>query len=194
MVGSQRRGAMGICGHAAAAVAAHRSDTGSPDDCRTDPDYSAYTGERSGQGLGLKVKVHDPAALPRWYNKLMAKTKPATVTDYINVAPKEAQPKLREIRAILKAVAPKAKEAMKWGSPVLEEKRILFAYTAYKSHLNFMPTHPSMAPFKKELAEYKTGKDTIQFSYDKPLPKALIRKIAAFRAKDVRENDARWMY
>jgi uncharacterized protein YdhG (YjbR/CyaY superfamily) len=50
-----------------------------------------------------------------------------------------------------------------------------------------------MKPFEKELAKYKTGKGSIQFPYDKPLPKALISKIAALRAKDLRENDARWM-
>jgi uncharacterized protein YdhG (YjbR/CyaY superfamily) len=123
----------------------------------------------------------------------MAKTRPATVTDYIGTAPKEAQKKLREMRAILKKVSPKGKESLKWGSPVFEEKRILFAYAAFKSHMNFMPTPSAMSPFKKELEEFKTGKGTIQFPYDRPLPKALIRKIAAFRAKDVRENDARWM-
>jgi uncharacterized protein YdhG (YjbR/CyaY superfamily) len=115
------------------------------------------------------------------------------VTEYIAGAPSEAQPKLRELRAILKGVAPRATEALKWGSPVFEEKRILFAYAAFKTHLNFMPTPSAMAPFQKELAGYKTGKGTIQFPYDQPLPKALIRQIAAYRAKDVRENDARWM-
>jgi uncharacterized protein YdhG (YjbR/CyaY superfamily) len=120
--------------------------------------------------------------------------KPTTVTEYINAAPKEAQQKLKEIRAILKKVAPGATETLKWGSPVFEEKRILFAYTAFKSHLNFMPTQSSLTPFKEELSEYKTGKDTVQFPYNKPLPKALIQKIATHRAKEVRENDARWMY
>ena len=123
----------------------------------------------------------------------MPTTKPTTVDQYINAAPMEAREKLIEIREILKNVAPNATEALKWGSPVFEEKRILFAYTAFKSHLNFMPTHSSMIPFKKELAKYITGKDTIQFPYNKPLPKTLIRKIATFRARDVRENDARWM-
>jgi hypothetical protein len=33
----------------------------------------------------------------------------------------------------------------------------------------------------------------MQFPYDKPLPKALITKIAKYRLKDVRDNDARWM-
>jgi uncharacterized protein YdhG (YjbR/CyaY superfamily) len=125
--------------------------------------------------------------------KPMPKTKPTTVAEYMNSAPKEAQGRLREIRSILKEVAPNATETLKWGSPVFVEKRILFAYSAFKSHLNFMPTRSALEPFKKELAEYTTGKDTIQFPYDKPLPKALIRKIAAFRAKEVRERDARWM-
>ncbi len=124
----------------------------------------------------------------------MQKTKPTTVDEYINAAPKEARSKLRELRAILIKVAPNATQTLKWGSPVFEEKRILFAFTAYKSHINFMPTGPAMKPFKKELASYTTGKDTVQFAYDKPLPKALIRKIAAFRLKEVRKKDARWMY
>lgn len=101
---------------------------------------------------------------------------------------------LLELRALLREVAPRATEALKWGSPILEERRILFAYSAYKTHLNFMPTKPAMKPFAKELAGYKTGKDTIQFPYGKPLPKALIRKIAVFRVKQVRETDARWRY
>jgi uncharacterized protein YdhG (YjbR/CyaY superfamily) len=57
-----------------------------------------------------------------------------------------------------------------------------------------MPTGPAIEPFREDLGDYKTGKDTIQFPYDKPLPAALIRKIAAYRVRQVTENDARWMY
>jgi uncharacterized protein YdhG (YjbR/CyaY superfamily) len=124
----------------------------------------------------------------------MSKARPTTVDEYIEVAPKEAQEKLREIRAVLKKVVPGAKETLKWGSPVFEEGRILFSYSAHKSHLNFSPTGPALKPFKEQLAKFKTGKDTIQFPYEKRLPKVLIRKIAAYRAKQVKESDARWMY
>ena len=124
----------------------------------------------------------------------MTKLKPSTVTEYIDSAPTEAREKLNEIRAILKKAAPNATETIKWGTPVFEEKRILFSFSAFKSHLNFMPTHPALEQFKDELADYKTGKDTIQFPYDKPLPAQLIRKIAEFRVMDVKENDALWMY
>lgn len=120
--------------------------------------------------------------------------KPTTVAGYIDSAPEPARERLRAIRAILKEVAPEATEALKWGHPVLEEKRILFSYSAHRAHLNFTPTGPSLEPFLAELAEYRTSKDTIHFPYDRPLPAELIRKIAAHRAEDVRDNDARWMY
>jgi uncharacterized protein YdhG (YjbR/CyaY superfamily) len=120
--------------------------------------------------------------------------KPTTVDEYINTAPEKAQAKLLEIRALLREVAPRATEAIKWGHPVFIEKRILFSFSAFKSHLTFMPTQPSIEPFKKELESYQTGKDTIQFPYDKPLPGSLIQKIAAYRVRDVLENDAKWMY
>ncbi len=124
----------------------------------------------------------------------MTKSKPSTVYEYIESAPAEAKAMLRELRAILKKVSPHATETLKWRSPVFEDGRILFSYAAYKSHLNFMPTKPAMEPFTEELSGFATGKDTIQFPYGQPLPKALIRKIAAYRLKEVKDHDARWMY
>jgi uncharacterized protein YdhG (YjbR/CyaY superfamily) len=123
----------------------------------------------------------------------MSKTKPETIAEYINSAPKEALKNLHEIYAILRKAAPAAKEGLKWGSPAFEKTRILFAFAAFKSHINFMPTPSAMKPFKKDLTKYKTGKGSIQFPHDKPLPKALIRKIAAHRIKELKEKDVKWM-
>lgn len=123
----------------------------------------------------------------------MSKPNPTTIAGYINAAPKEARKHLRELYAILKKVAPEATEGLKWGSPAFEEKRILFAFAAFTSHFNFMPTPSAMQPFKKELAKHRTGKGSIQLPYDRRLPKALIRKIAARRVKELREKDVRWM-
>jgi uncharacterized protein YdhG (YjbR/CyaY superfamily) len=123
----------------------------------------------------------------------MAKAKPTTVDQYIAAVPKEGRKHAREMRAILKKAAPKAKEALKWGQPAYEAERILFAFAAFKSHLNFNPTPSVIQQFAKELAPYKTGKGSIQFPYDEPLPKGLIRKLAGLRVKELREKDARWM-
>jgi uncharacterized protein YdhG (YjbR/CyaY superfamily) len=121
-------------------------------------------------------------------------SKKSTIDQYIKFAPDHAREKLNEIRFILKSVAPNATEDIKWGKPVFIEKRILFSFAAYKNYLTFMPTGPSLEPFRNELSGFKGGKDTIQFLYDKPLPKDLIEKIARYRYNDVIENDAKWMY
>lgn len=123
----------------------------------------------------------------------MVTKRPSTIREYIAAAPKPAQKHLREIHAVLKSAAPKATEAIKWGYPVFEEHRILFAIGAFRTHLNFMPTPSVIKAFEKELTGYKTGKGTVQLPYDKPIPKTLIRKMAKFRVKELREKDVHWM-
>src|SRR5690625_2434907 len=124
----------------------------------------------------------------------MSKKKPTSVEEYIKDLPEKAQVKIKKNRSILKSVAPKVKEGLKWGKPVFESETILFAYSAHKAHLSFFPTGLALKPFEKELTEFSTKKDSIQFPYDKPLPENLIRKIAEYRKEDVEQKDAKWKY
>ena len=124
----------------------------------------------------------------------MPKTeKSKTVAEYINAAPKEAQKKLREMRACLRKAAPKAQESLKWGMPAFSHKRILFTYAGFKHHIGFYPTPSAVRAFAKDLSEFKAAKGSIQFPLDKPLPLPLIRKIAAFRVKEEKDKDAKLM-
>lgn len=120
-------------------------------------------------------------------------TKAKNVTEYLENIPSDALQHVAEIRSILKEIVPHANETIKWGVPVFEKKRILFSYAATKSYLTFMPTRSTLDVFKDELKEYTTGRDTIQFPYDKPLPTALIKKLAKYRVKEVKEG-ALWMH
>jgi len=124
----------------------------------------------------------------------MASKHPATIAEYIQAAPREGQPHLLRLYAILKSVAPEAKEAIKWGTPFFVEPRFLFAFSAHKAHLNFAPSAEGLEPFREELEEYKTTKGMLQIAYDKSLPEDLIRKIAEHRLRHVRkrEDDAFW--
>ena len=102
---------------------------------------------------------------------------------------------MRRLYAILKSVAPEAEEAIKWGTPFFVEPRFLFAFSAHKGHLNFSPTAAGLEPFRKELEKYKTTKSgMLQIPYNKPLPEDLVRKIAEYRLRQVREreDDAFW--
>lgn len=120
--------------------------------------------------------------------------KPTTVEEYIEQLPEIAQQKIIELRTILKSVVPEARESLKWGKPVFESETILFAYSAHKTHLSFVPTGPSLKPFEKELSEFSTQKDSVQFPYKVSLPEQLIRKIAQYRKDDVELRAAKWKY
>ena len=124
----------------------------------------------------------------------MASKRPTTIAEYIQAAPREGQPHLRRLYAILKSVAPDAEEGIKWGTPFFVEPRFLFAFSAHKAHLDFTPTAAGLEPFRKELAKHKTTKHLLQVPYDAPLPEVLIRRIARRRVQDVRKrkDDSFW--
>lgn len=106
------------------------------------------------------------------------KKKPTTIAEYILGAPKEAQPHLKRVYAILKSVAPKAEQTIKWNTPFFIEPRFLFAFSYTKKHVNFAPMSEVLKTFREELEGHQTTRNFLQVPYDQPLPEKLIRKIA----------------
>ena len=124
----------------------------------------------------------------------MAGKRPTTIEEYIQAAPKAGQPHLRKLYSILKSVAPKAQEAIKWNTPFFVEPRFLFAFSAHKAHLSFAPMAKSLQAFRKELEKHETTKNFLKIPYDEPIPEALVRKIAKYCVNNVskRDDDAFW--
>lgn len=121
------------------------------------------------------------------------KEKPKNISEYIESAAPASRRNLIELIECLRKAAPDAEEGLKWGNPAFTQKRVLFAVAAYKDHINFYPTPAVIDVFKKELSEYKTTSGGIQLPLDKPIPTALIYKMAVYRVKEVVEHDAKWM-
>ena len=117
-----------------------------------------------------------------------------SIPAYIAAAPTAGQPHLRKLHALLKAVAPKAQEAIKWGMPFFIEPRFLFSYSACKAHLNFAPSATTLEHFREQLQGQRTTKNFLQVRYDEKLPEALIRKLARRQLEKVRarKDDAFW--
>src|ERR1700682_4950382 len=105
-----------------------------------------------------------------------SKARPKTVTEYIDAAPKEAQKKLREMRACIRKAAPGAKESLKWGMPAFSYHRILVTFAAFEHHIGFYPPPSAVKAFAEELSKFATASSSTQFPLDKPLPLLLIRK------------------
>jgi uncharacterized protein YdhG (YjbR/CyaY superfamily) len=120
------------------------------------------------------------------------KARPKSITEYIHAAPKEAQSKLREMRACIRRSAPGAKESLKWGMPAFSNRRILVMFGAFKHHIGLYPTAAAVKAFENELSKFATAKGSIQFPLEKPLPLPLIRKIVAFRVRESTERDRKW--
>ena len=55
----------------------------------------------------------------------------------------------------------------------------------YAKFVGFYPFPTTMAAFSKELKDYKQGKGSIQFPFDKPLPRDLIIKMIKFRKAEI---------
>ena len=119
--------------------------------------------------------------------------RPTTVAEYIAAAPKESRAKLRELRALIAAAAPGAAQSLKWSMPAFSYARILVTFAAFKKHIGFYPTPSAIREFKKELADFKTSAGTVQFPYDRPLPRALITRMTKFRVRELKARDAKWM-
>lgn len=111
------------------------------------------------------------------------------IDEYIRDYPKDVQSILQKIRQIVKTVAPKGKEAIKYGLPtlILNGKNLVH-FGGFKHHIGFYPTPSGTSAFTKELSAYEGGKGSIRFPLDQPIPYPLITKIIKFRVK---ENTAR---
>src|SRR3954462_14546222 len=116
----------------------------------------------------------------------------SSVAGYIAAAAPPARKLLREMRALIAAAAPGATQSLKWNMPAFSYKRILVTFAAFREHISLFPTPSAIRAFRNDLAKYRPSAGTIQFPLDKPLPKALIRRIVAFRAKEARRRDAKW--
>lgn len=121
----------------------------------------------------------------------VSKGKFKSVDDYINSFPEETRTQLETLRQAIKQEAPAAIETVKYGMPTFVLHGNLVYFAAWKKHIGFYPITAAMEETLHELAAYKTsGKGTIQFPLDKPLPLPLIRKIVAIRVAEHLESEA----
>lgn len=119
----------------------------------------------------------------------MLKTTAKTADEYIKNAPKETQGILKKVREIIKKNAPEAEESISYMMPAYKlHKKPLVYFAAMKEHLGFYATPTGNAAFKKELSKYKTGKGSVQFPYDEPIPYDLIERMVEFRVKELNKK------
>lgn len=106
------------------------------------------------------------------------------IDEYIAGFPKDIQRILKKIRATIKKAAPKAEEAIRYSMPAFLLNGHLVLFSAYKNHIGLYPVPAGNETFKKEIAPYKSGKGTLHFSFDQPVPYDLIAKLVKLRIEE----------
>lgn len=112
-----------------------------------------------------------------------------SIDEYIGTFPKEVQIRLEKMRQTIRKAAPQAVEAISYQMPTFKLNGTnLVHFAGYQRHIGFYPVPSGVAAFRKELSPYVQGKGSIQFPLDRPLPYELVKKIVAFRLKEVRDT------
>ncbi|HYX11353.1 MAG TPA: DUF1801 domain-containing protein [Candidatus Acidoferrum sp.] len=115
---------------------------------------------------------------------------PNSIEEYLAALPEEQRAALAKLRKTISAAAPKATEKISYAMPAFEQDgRFLVSYAAFKDHCSFYPASAAvMEALGEELEPYFSGKGTLRFQADEPIPAALVRKIVRVR---LQENTAR---
>ena len=118
---------------------------------------------------------------------------PASIDEYIAGSPPPVRKKLQQIRAIVRRAAPEAMEKISYQMPCFYLNGNLVYFAAFAKHIGFFPGSGQIVfgAFKEELSKYRSGKGSVQFPLEKPLPLGLIEKIVRFRAEENRKKPAR---
>ena len=114
---------------------------------------------------------------------------PQTVDEYLAELPEDARRVLQGIREAIKDAAPDATEAISYRIPLYRLRgKHLVGFGASKNHLSLFTTDSAvLRKYERELSRFDlTGtKTTIRFSVERPLPKALVRKIVRARVSEL---------
>lgn len=113
----------------------------------------------------------------------------ATVSKYIAAAPPAARRALKRMRAAITSAAPGITERISYRIPTfdLDGKRLLYI-AGFRHHVSIYPvTRGMVAKYGDAIAPFRSGKGTLRFSLESPIPLPLIRQLARVRVQECRQ-------
>lgn len=119
----------------------------------------------------------------------MRKNGAETVDEYLEGLPGPQREALSRLRDTIRSVVPAATETISYRMPTFDYRGHLVAFAAFKDHLSLFPMGSAVLDtFADELSGYRTGKGTISFTPDEPLPDELLKRILVERMKENEEK------
>jgi uncharacterized protein YdhG (YjbR/CyaY superfamily) len=123
----------------------------------------------------------------------VAGTTPATIEEYMAALPAASRVVLEHLRETIRSAAPEATEAISYQMPAFKrDGRFLVSYAAFKDHCSLFPASGAvMDALGEELQPYVSGKGTLRFTVEDPIPDRLVRRIVEVRLAEVSAETGR---
>jgi uncharacterized protein YdhG (YjbR/CyaY superfamily) len=112
------------------------------------------------------------------------------IDDYLARLEEPKRSTLKALRQTIHDIVPEAEQGIAYGLPAFRmHGKPIAGFAAFKNHLTYMPHSGSvLGQLADDAAAYATSKGALQFPIDKPLPKALVKKLIAVRLKEVQNR------
>jgi uncharacterized protein YdhG (YjbR/CyaY superfamily) len=109
------------------------------------------------------------------------------VDEYLANLDEPKRTTLQQLRQTIRSIVPEAEESISYGMPAYRLRgKVIAGFAAFKNHLSYLPHSGSVfAEMPDDVAGYVTSKGALQFPIDRPLPKALVKKLIAIRLRQI---------
>ena len=107
------------------------------------------------------------------------------VDNYLAVLEEPKRSTLQTLRRTILDIVPEAEQCISYGVPAFRlQGKVIAGFAAFKNHLSYLPHSGSVFPELGDvLSRYTTSSGALQFPVDRPLPKALVKKLIAIRKR-----------
>jgi uncharacterized protein YdhG (YjbR/CyaY superfamily) len=113
---------------------------------------------------------------------------PAQIEVYLAALPADQQRALRDLRATLADLLPGHVEVISYAMPGFRQPgpkgRMVAGYAAFARQLGFYP-HSGSVIAKIDCRPFRTSKSGVNFTPDRPLPRALVAAIVQARQAEI---------
>jgi uncharacterized protein YdhG (YjbR/CyaY superfamily) len=118
---------------------------------------------------------------------------PRGIDEYLAGLDEPKRATLEKLRQAIHAEIPDAEECISYGMPAFRlQGKVIAGFAAFKNHLAYLPHSGStFAALTDDLAGYQSTPGSLHFPIDKPLPRALVKKLIATRLKEIRNPSSR---
>ena len=110
------------------------------------------------------------------------------IDDYLRGVEEPKRSTLEALRRTILDVIPDAEQGISYGMPAFRSQgRTVAGFAAFKDHLSYLPHSGTvLRQLADDLAGYTMTKGSLHFPVDRPLPKAVVKKLIAARLSEAR--------